>query len=96
VRDVSLWNEVLGVEKTVLESESVEYDHEQDLLVPRVRPTKRARDAGKGSYGGQCLGAEDAAPFPRQMNRDATRFTTRRPPATASRVDQESQASPNL
>jgi transposase len=41
VRDVSLWNEVLGVEKTVFES--VEYDQEHDLLVARVRPTKRAR-----------------------------------------------------
>jgi len=41
VRNVSLWNEVLGVEKTVFES--VEYDQEQDLLVARVRPTKRAR-----------------------------------------------------
>ena len=41
MRDVSLWNEVLGVEKTVFES--VEYDQEQDLLVARVRPTKRAR-----------------------------------------------------
>ena len=41
MRDVSLWNGVLGVEKTVFES--VEYDQEQDLLVARVRPTKRAR-----------------------------------------------------
>jgi transposase len=41
VRDVSLWNEVLGVEKTVFEA--VEYDQEQDLVVARVRPTKRAR-----------------------------------------------------
>ena len=40
MRDVSLWNEVLDVEKTVFES--VEYDQE-DLLVARVRPTKRAR-----------------------------------------------------
>ena len=40
MRDVSLWNEVLGVEKTVFES--VVYDQEQDLLVARVRPTKRA------------------------------------------------------
>ena len=48
MRDVSLWNEVLGVEKTVFES--VEYDQEQDLLVARVRPTKRAR-----SRCGLCL-----------------------------------------
>ena len=41
MRYVSLWNEVLGVEKTVFES--VDYDQEQDLLVARVRPTKRAR-----------------------------------------------------
>jgi hypothetical protein len=32
---------VLGVEKTVFES--VEYDQEQDLLVARVRPTRRRR-----------------------------------------------------
>jgi transposase len=41
VRNISLWNEVLGVENTVFEA--VEYDQEQDLLVARVRPTKRAR-----------------------------------------------------
>jgi hypothetical protein len=43
VRDVSLWNEVLGVEKEVLGVEktvfeSVEYDQEQDLLVARFGP----------------------------------------------------------
>jgi hypothetical protein len=38
VRDVSLWNGVLGVEKTVFEA--LEYDQEQDLVVARVRPTK--------------------------------------------------------
>jgi len=48
VRDVSLWNGVLGVEKTVFQS--VEYDQEHDLLVARVRPTKRAR-----SRCGVCL-----------------------------------------
>jgi transposase len=41
VRGVSLWNGVLGVEKTVIES--LEYDQAEDLLVARVRPTKRAR-----------------------------------------------------
>jgi transposase len=41
VRDVSLWNAVLGVEKTVFEA--LEYDQEQDLLVARLRPTRRAR-----------------------------------------------------
>ena len=41
MRDVSLWNEVLGVEKAVFES--VDCDQEQDLLVARVRPTRRAR-----------------------------------------------------
>ena len=48
MRDVSLWNGVLGVEKTVIEA--LEYDPEQDLLVARVRPTKRAR-----SRCGVCL-----------------------------------------
>jgi hypothetical protein len=32
---------VLGVERTVFEL--LEYDQEQDLLVARVRPTRRAR-----------------------------------------------------
>ena len=41
MRDVSLWNGVLGVEKTVFES--WEYDQDEDVLVARVRPTRRAR-----------------------------------------------------
>jgi hypothetical protein len=40
VRDVSLWKEVLGIEKTVIES--VEYDQEQDLLVARVGDVSNA------------------------------------------------------
>jgi hypothetical protein len=40
VRDVSLWKEVLGIEKTVFES--VEYDQEQDLLVAQVGDVSNA------------------------------------------------------
>jgi transposase len=53
VRDVSLWNEVLGVEKTVFES--VNCDREHDLLVARVRPTRRARSRC-GLCHGPCPG----------------------------------------
>jgi transposase len=41
VRDVSLWREVLGVEKTVIER--LVFDEDADLLVAHVRPTSRAR-----------------------------------------------------
>jgi len=41
VRDVSLWRGLLGVEKTVIER--VEFDEEAELLVARVRPSKRQR-----------------------------------------------------
>jgi len=41
VRDVSLWREMLGVEKTVIER--VEFDEDEEVLVARVRPTKRER-----------------------------------------------------
>jgi len=41
VRDVSLWRGVLGVEKTVVEA--VEFDEDAEVVVARVRPTKRAR-----------------------------------------------------
>jgi transposase len=54
VRDVSLWNALLGVEnKTVLES--VEFDQDEDLLVARVRPTSRARGRC-GLCGRRCPG----------------------------------------
>jgi transposase len=41
VRDVSLWSALLGVEKTVFEG--LEYDQDEDLVVARVRPTRRVR-----------------------------------------------------
>ncbi len=41
MRDVSLWREMLGVEKTVIER--VEFDEDEEVLVARVRPTKRER-----------------------------------------------------
>ncbi len=41
MRDVSLWRGVLGVEKTVVEA--VEFDEDAEVVVARVRPTKRAR-----------------------------------------------------
>ena len=41
MRDVSLWRGLLGVEKTVIEL--VEFDEDAELLVARVRPTKRQR-----------------------------------------------------
>ena len=44
MRDVSLWREMLGVEKTVIER--VEFDEDEEVLVARVRPTKR--QAGDG------------------------------------------------
>ncbi len=44
MHDVSLWSEVLGVERAVFES--VQYDQVQDLVVARVRPTKRAQRLG--------------------------------------------------
>ncbi len=39
MRDVSLWREMLGVEKTVIER--VEFDEDEEVLVAGVRPTKR-------------------------------------------------------
>lgn len=42
MRDVSLWRSLLGVEKTVIER--VEFDEDAELLVARVRPTRRQRD----------------------------------------------------
>ena len=54
MRDVSLWNAVLGVEnKTVLES--VEFDEDEDLVVARVRPTSRNRGRC-GVCGRRCPG----------------------------------------
>ena len=54
MRDVSLWNALLGVEnKTVLES--VEFDQDEELLVARVRPTSRARGRC-GLCGRRCPG----------------------------------------
>ena len=41
MRDVSLWRCLLGVEKTVIER--VEFDEDVELLVARVRPSKRQR-----------------------------------------------------
>ena len=41
MRDVSLWRGLLGVEKTVIER--VEFDEDVELLVARVRPSKRQR-----------------------------------------------------
>ena len=54
MRDVSLWNALLGVEnKTVLES--VEFDQDEELVVARVRPTSRARGRC-GLCGRRCPG----------------------------------------
>ena len=39
--EVSLWSEMLGVEKTVIEG--VEFDEDEQVLVARVRPVKRER-----------------------------------------------------
>ena len=41
MRDVSLWRDLLGVQKTVVEA--LEYDEDEQVLVARVRPTSRAR-----------------------------------------------------
>lgn len=41
MRDASLWQEMLGVEKTVVED--IHFDEEQGLLVAHVRPTARQR-----------------------------------------------------
>ena len=41
VRDVSLWREMLGVEKAVLDR--VEFDELEQVLVAHVRPLKRER-----------------------------------------------------
>ncbi len=41
MRDVSVWREMLGVEKAVIER--VEFDEDEELLVARVRPTSASR-----------------------------------------------------
>lgn len=53
MRDVSLWREVLGVEKTVIER--LVFDEDADLLVAHVRPTSRARWRC-GVCGRRCAG----------------------------------------
>jgi transposase len=50
VRNTSLWREVLGVEKTVIEG--VELD-DRDAVVVRVRPTRTMRSRG-GRCGRRC------------------------------------------
>ena len=60
MRDVSLWNALLGAEnKTVLESvefdQEQEQEQEQELVVARVRPTSRARGRC-GLCGRRCPG----------------------------------------
>ena len=53
MRDVSLWRDLLGVEKTVVEK--VEYDDDGGVLVARVRPASRARNRC-GVCGKRCPG----------------------------------------
>ncbi len=47
MRSVTLWRALLGVQKTVIES--IEFDEDEQILVARVRPTRRA-----GSRCGRC------------------------------------------
>ncbi len=53
MRDVSLWCDLLGVEKTVIER--VEYDEGSQVLVAHVRPSARARGRC-GECGRHCPG----------------------------------------
>ncbi len=78
MQNVTLWRALLGVEKTVVED--IEFDEDEQVLVARVRPTRRA-----ASRCGRCLrrspwydrGGGGGGPWTWARSRSSWRLTRR-------------------